>query len=122
MQLLLVFGVAFAIAAVLFALQNNVPVTVAFLVWRVDGSLAVVLLLALGLGVISAGLVSSPTVIRAQWNNARQKRALAALESEKAALERRIGTLEAELAQARAAAAVPAPAAPERAAPAGGAR
>lgn len=102
MQLLLIFGVAFAIAAVMFALQNNVPVTVTFLVWRLDGSLAIVLLLALGLGVIIAGLVSSPTVIRGQWSTSRLKRQVAALEGEKAALERRVGALEAEVAGARA--------------------
>lgn len=120
MQLLLICGVAFAIAAVTFALQNNVPVTVTFLVWRFDGSLAIVLLLALGLGVIIAGLVSSPTVIRGQWNASRLKRRVAVLEGEKAALERRAGTLEAELAGLRAGA--PALRTQEDAAPASGGR
>ena len=57
MQLMLIAGIAFAIGAVLFALQNNVPVTVAFALWRFDSTLAVVLLIALGLGALIAAVV-----------------------------------------------------------------
>ncbi|PIY97724.1 MAG: DUF1049 domain-containing protein, partial [Hydrogenophilales bacterium CG_4_10_14_0_8_um_filter_62_70] len=64
MQIMLIFGIIFAIGSVTFALQNNIPVTVTFAVWRFDSSLAMVLLLALGLGAIIAALLSSPTVIR----------------------------------------------------------
>lgn len=101
MQLLLIFGIAFAIGAVMFALQNNVPVTVTFVLWRFDSSLALVLLLALGLGAIIAGLVSSPTVIKGQWLTSRLRRQVSALEQEKAVLTSRIGELEAELTQLR---------------------
>ena len=52
MQLTLILGIVFAIGAVLFALQNNVPVTVTFALWRFDSTLAVVLLIALGLGAL----------------------------------------------------------------------
>lgn len=97
MQLLLIFGIAFAIAAVAFALQNNVPVTVSFVFWSFDGSLAMVLLLAIGLGAIIAGLVSSPAVIKGQWAAARLRRQVAALEGEKADQAQRIHAMEAEL-------------------------
>jgi len=97
MQLLLIFGIAFAIAAVAFALQNNVPVTVSFVFWSFDSSLAMVLLLALGLGAIIAGLLSSPAVIGGQWAAARLRRQVAALESEKTDMAQRIRALEAEL-------------------------
>jgi len=99
MQLLLIFGIAFAIGAVMFALQNNVPVTVTFALWRFDSSLAVVLLLALGLGAIIAGLVSSPTVIKGQWLTSRLRRQVSALEQDKATLTRRVEELEVEVAQ-----------------------
>jgi len=94
MQLLLVFGVVFAIAAVAFALQNNVPVTITFLLWRFDSSLAMVLLLALGVGVLVAGLVSSPSVIKGGWVRKRLQRQVAELEKEKADALRRIADLE----------------------------
>ncbi len=101
MQLLLIFGIVFAIAAVLFALQNNALVTVTVALWHFESTLAVVLLLAIGLGVLIAALVSTPTVLRGQWSGARLRRQLAALDKEKAALEQRVAALEAEAARNR---------------------
>jgi putative membrane protein len=80
MQVLVLIGLALMIGAVTFALQNNVPVTVTFLLWRFDGSLAMVLLLAAGLGAIAVTLLSTPSVLRLQWGSARQRRQIAALE------------------------------------------
>jgi uncharacterized integral membrane protein len=101
MQLMLIVGIVFAIGAVLFALQNNVPVTVTFALWRFDSTLAVVLLIALGLGALIAALVSTPTVIRGQWGGARLRRQAAGLEAEKARLGQRLAALEAEAARLR---------------------
>ena len=112
MQLLLILGIVFAIGAVTFALQNNVAVTVMFAFWRYDSSLAVVLLVALGLGALIAGLVSTPSVIKGQWAGARLRRQVASLEDDRASLERRVRELESELAQQSPA---PAPAAEEAA-------
>jgi len=99
MQLLLILGIVFAIGAVTFALQNNVPVAVGFMSWRYDSSLAVVLLVALALGVLIAGLVSSPSVIKGQWNAVRLRRQVASLEDDKASLDRRVRELEAAMPQ-----------------------
>lgn len=97
MQLLLIFGIGFAIAAVAFALQNNIPVTVSFAFWSFEGSLAIVLLMAVGLGALIAGLVSSPAMIKGQWSGVRSRRQLAELEKEKAAQGQRIRDLEQQL-------------------------
>ena len=78
MQLAIILGIVIAIAAVAFALQNNVPVTVTFLVWRFDSSLAMVLLLALGIGAIIVALVSTPTAIRSRWTVSRLRKEIAA--------------------------------------------
>ena len=94
MQLLLIVGIVCAIGAVIFALQNSVPVSVAIASWNFDSSLAVVLLAALALGALIAGLVSTPSVIRGQWNGARLRRQVAILEDHKVSLERRIFELE----------------------------
>ena len=99
MQLLLILGIIFAIGAVTFAVQNNVPVTVVLASWRYDSSLAVVLLVALGLGALIAGLVSTPSVIKAQWAGARLRREVASLQDVKASLERRVSELESEMPQ-----------------------
>ena len=112
MQILLIFGIGFAAIAVLFALQNNVPVTVSFFAWSFDGSLALVLLMTLGLGAIVAGLVSSPTVIRGQWAASRLRRQVAALEEKNSGLQQRVMELDAQLESLLAAQALDSPAAP----------
>ena len=99
MQLFLILGIVFAIGAVTFALQNGVPVTVAFAFWHFESSLAVVLLVALGLGALIAALVSTPSVIKGQWTGARLRRQLASLEDDRASLERRVRELESGMAQ-----------------------
>jgi lipopolysaccharide assembly protein A len=98
MQLFLIVGIVFAIGAVTFALQNSAPVVVVFALWHYNSSLAVVLLIALGLGALIAGLVSTPSVIKGQWTGARLRRQIADLEDERAALERRVRELEAGMA------------------------
>lgn len=97
MQILLISGIGFAIVAVLFALQNNVPVTVSFFAWSFSGSLALVLLITLGLGAIIAGLVTSPALIGSQWAGKRLKRQVASLEEQNRGLQKRVGELDAQL-------------------------
>jgi uncharacterized integral membrane protein len=99
MQLLLILGIIFAIGAVTFAVQNNASVTVVLASWRYDSSLAVVLLVALGLGALIAGLVSTPSMIKAQWAVARLRREVAGLEAVKTSLERRVSELESAMPQ-----------------------
>lgn len=87
MQLIMILGIAVAAIGVAFALQNNVPVTVTFLVWRFDSTLAVVLLVALGLGAIIVALVSTPSVLSRQWLLSRQRREIASLNATVAELQ-----------------------------------
>jgi uncharacterized integral membrane protein len=98
MHLLLILGIVFAFGAVAFALQNSIPVTVVIALWHYDGSLALVLLVALALGALIAGLVSTPSVIKGQWTGARLRREVASLGDERAALECRVRELEAVMA------------------------
>lgn len=82
MQVAILLGIAFAIGAVAFALQNNVPVTVTFFLWRFDSALAMVVLLAVAAGALVVALLSTPAVLRLQWRAARQHRRIEALERE----------------------------------------
>jgi uncharacterized integral membrane protein len=97
MQLLLIVGIAAAIAAVAFALQNSIPVTVTLGLWTFDSSLALVLLLAIGIGAVIALLVSWPGIIKNVWKGSQLRRRVNKLEDDKAALERRVTQLEEEL-------------------------
>jgi uncharacterized integral membrane protein len=52
MQSFLIGALGLAILTVIFALQNPIPVGVTFLVWKFEGSLALVLMLTFTLGVL----------------------------------------------------------------------
>lgn len=97
MQLMLILGIVFAGAAVLFALQNTAIVTVSLAAWQFDGSLALVLLITLGLGVLIAGLISSPAMIRRQWAVVRLRRQVADLEQQTAQQQKTINALKLEI-------------------------
>ncbi|MBI3150482.1 MAG: LapA family protein [Betaproteobacteria bacterium] len=93
MQLLLILGIIFAVGAVIFALQNNVTVMVTLAFWSFESTLAVVLLLTLGIGVLIAALVTTPRALRVQWNAARLRRQVAMLEERNAQLEKRLNEM-----------------------------
>ena len=117
MQLGLIIGILFAIMAALFAMQNIVPVVVSLGFWSFEGSLALVLLMTLGLGALIAGLLSSPAMIRRQWNTSKLARQVADLERKLADEARRNEELTAEVARLRkplALEATPAEATPEK--------
>ena len=94
MQLLTIAAMVFAVGGVMFALQNNVPVSVSFLLWNYEGSLAMVLLLALILGGLIIGLVSTPATVAKQWTIRRQKKQLEELERANGEQKVRIAELE----------------------------
>ena len=117
MQLGLIVGILFAIVAAVFAMQNIGPVVVTFGFWSFEGSLALVLLMTLGLGALIAGLLSSPAMIRRQWNTSKLARQVADLERKLADEARRNEELTAEVARLRkplALEATPAEATPEK--------
>ena len=64
MQLFLVVALGLAILTVIFALQNPIPVSVAFFGWEFEGSLALVLLLTFALGVLVSFLISIPAILK----------------------------------------------------------
>ena len=81
MQLQLIVAIIVAILAVVFALQNAVPITVSFLTWRFESSLALVLLITVALGVIMSLLVSVPSMIKRRKIISNQKKKIQVLES-----------------------------------------
>ena len=100
MRGLVLFGVILAILLVVFALQNNAAVTVTFLLWRFESSLALVLLLSLAVGVVMVVLLTIPASWRRRGATSRQRRELAELQKMLADQERQIATLKEGLAAA----------------------
>ena len=85
LRLSLVIALLIAFLAVIFALQNAVPVVVNFLPWEFQGSLALVLLLTLALGVIVGLLVSVPSIIRRSRRISHQQKIIENLEANRVA-------------------------------------
>lgn len=78
----LILGVLIGSLTVVFALQNVVNITVNFLVWQIDGSLSLILLLAVLAGVLICALVSIPEVISNMINVSALKKVNKQLEDE----------------------------------------
>jgi uncharacterized integral membrane protein len=82
MQVFLVLALAVALVAVLFALQNIVPVSVTFMTWTVEGSLALVLFVALIVGALVSLLASIPAVVKGRMTATSLRKQVAVLEAE----------------------------------------
>lgn len=100
MQLLLILGIAFAAIAILFALQNSAVVTVTLGIWQFESSLAITLLICLGLGVLITALVTTPSVVRMNWTHSRLQKELSRQKEQSEALARRVDELQAALGRA----------------------
>jgi putative membrane protein len=74
--------------AVAFSLQNSEPIIINFFGLTYQGSLVVILLLALGLGVVLSVLGSLPSYIKKTRLIARQQKTIATLERSIAELKR----------------------------------
>jgi uncharacterized integral membrane protein len=83
MQILIFISLLIAIIAVIFSLQNLATVTVTFLFWSINGSLALVLLVTLAAGVLISLLASLPGLVQGKWATTSQRKKGAALEAER---------------------------------------
>ncbi len=98
MQIFLLFSLVIAVLAIVFALQNAAVVTIIFLAWRFDGSLALVILVALGVGALVSLLASLPSLARGSWTIASQKRKVKQLESQITDYQKQLAQAEERLA------------------------
>ena len=79
----LVLAFAFALVAVVFALGNTDPVTISFLTWSLEEQpLALVLLVAVALGILIGILLMTPSAIKRNLALAGEKRKLKGSEKE----------------------------------------
>ncbi|MES2436628.1 MAG: LapA family protein [Patescibacteria group bacterium] len=82
MLFFLVLGLLLGAVAVIFALQNLTTISIAFLGWNLEGSLALVLVLAMVAGVLISILVSIPEFIKTQMKLSALKKQNKRLEEE----------------------------------------
>jgi lipopolysaccharide assembly protein A len=81
MQFFLVLALIIAIVAVVFALQNTALVTLTFFLWSFQGSLALLVLVALAVGALVGILVSLPGLVKNSWTSASQKKKITTLQT-----------------------------------------
>ncbi len=81
MVLTLIIAFALAIVAAIFALQNPVMVVANFFGYKVESSLALFVLIGLGVGLLIGILVMTPGRIKSGLANSRHLRKIADLES-----------------------------------------
>ena len=80
MPALLIVAIVLAALSALFAIQNASVVTVSFLGWEWEASLALVLILTLGTGILVGYLAGLPSKLRKERQLRRTRRQLAGLE------------------------------------------
>ncbi len=97
MQVTLIIALLIAIMAVIFALQNAATISISFLVWKTEGSLALTLLVTLAVGAVVGLLVSLPGRIRGAWKAGSHKKKLAELEASLADHKRKLNEAQSKL-------------------------
>ncbi len=85
MQVFLVLSVVIAVALVLFAIQNSAIITISFLSFHYNGSLALILIVVFASGLLSGILVSMPSLLKKSSALREQKRRVKQLEESAAA-------------------------------------
>lgn len=105
MQIFALIALVLAIVAVILLLQNLAVIPLTVFLWNIHSSLAVVLLVALGVGVLISVLLLLPGSIRNKMAASSQSKKLAALEDERnqyqkkyEEAEKEVTTLEEQLA------------------------
>jgi len=81
MVITLIFALALAILAAIFALQNPTLITANFFGYEVESSLALFVLIGLGVGLLIGVLVMTPGRIKSSLANSRHRKNIGELES-----------------------------------------
>jgi lipopolysaccharide assembly protein A len=97
MQIFIILALLIAGVAVIFALQNITTVTVTFFIWSIHGSLALILLASVAVGVLISLLASLPGLVRGSWTIGSHKRKLSNLQNERGDYQRRAEEAEKEV-------------------------
>ena len=82
MTIYLIVALIILIITVIFALQNAVSVTISFLVWEFTGSLSLVLLGTLAVGLLIGWLVLTPSMLKNAFTISTQRKRITTLENE----------------------------------------
>lgn len=82
MRILVAIALVLALLVTIFAVQNNQSTTIAFLFWSIDGSLALVLMITLVLGIVIGVLLMIPGSVRSRLEVGSLQRAVRSMEDQ----------------------------------------
>lgn len=82
MQIFLIFSLIIAFLAVIFAVQNNTIISIRFLVWETEGSLALILFIALIAGALISYLATTPNQISRRMTISNQRKEITELDGQ----------------------------------------
>ena len=83
----LILAIALAAVVAIFALQNSAVIMVSFLAWHWEASLALILILVLGAGILVGYLAGLPSAWKSKSELRQQRREISDLEKESATQE-----------------------------------
>ena len=81
-----IIGVIIALIAVIFAIQNSMPVAVKFISWELNCSLALLLIILLAVGIATGMLLLTPLLYRKNVSVKTVKKQIAELEKQLSSL------------------------------------
>jgi uncharacterized integral membrane protein len=82
MQILLIFSFIIAFLAIIFAIQNTDVTPIRFLVWESEGSLALILFIAMAAGALISYLVTAPSQIKGRMTMSNQRKRISEVEGQ----------------------------------------
>lgn len=85
MRIFFAIALILALLVTVFAVQNNQQSTISFLFWSIEGSLALVLMITLVLGIVIGVLLMAPGSVRNRLQIGGLQRSVRSLEQENAA-------------------------------------
>jgi len=94
---MLVFSFIIAFVAIIFAIQNTVITPIRFLVWESEGSLALILFIALVAGALISYLATAPNQIRRRLTISNQRKRIAEVEGQLASSQEDLGQTQEQL-------------------------
>jgi putative membrane protein len=100
MRIFLLIALIIALIAVIFALQNTQVVSITFLAWTFQSSIALEMVVTLIAGVLVGILAMLPASIRSQLQVSSKKREKAGLEASLSQAQQQVATLQKQLDEA----------------------
>lgn len=97
MQILLIFSFIIAFIAIIFAIQNTEVTTIQFLFWETEGSLALILFIAMVAGALISYLATAPTQIKQRMTISSQRKQMTEIEGQLNSTQQELATTQGKL-------------------------